>query len=151
MTSSKSSKPNPPAKATAKPQEKPKAAAKPAAPEKPKTAFPKEALRKDDWPDAREGKPVLETPESGPAEVPEETPRDDQEPIETRKEFVARVVAEDPAPVLLIREDVILTRPQLEQVGSEAAELLRHVASNPVDSHAPVWEPRTPNTTGGYS
>lgn len=119
---------------------------------------------------ATEGAPDLVTPES-PGAIPEETPRDDSAPLETpeapipdeetiaalRKDELKEEAAAHDLPVSGTKAE--LTERLLEQaeVDAEAAEEDRleryemHVSISPVDAHAPVWTPHTPNTTGGYS
>ena len=140
--------PKSPAKADAKPEAlAPKVAESLKAEEEPKEEL------------VREGKPELETPETGPKVVAEETPRDEQTPLETREEpVVAEVRVDERSVAKAVLEAASARVPRATPratvpppVPSEAEELLLHVASNPVNSHAPVWTPRTPNATGGYS
>ena len=113
-----------------------------------------------------EGAPKMETPEKKTEEPSEETPRDEEAPLETpedprvetrmmpRLEFdkvVADVLrkalplpAPAPVPPPLKPSKSTPTTP----VSADIAELFRHVADNPVDSHAPVWVAHPANTGG---
>lgn len=75
---------------------------------------------------AAEGAPDLQTPES-PAPPPEDAPRDDQSPLET---------PESPAAPPVTREAFV----------EALSENSLHVSTSPVNSHAPVWLPREPNS-----
>lgn len=130
--------------------------------------------------DKREGAPKTETPETK-VEPPAGAPRDDAAPLETPEAPVIvgnQFVTPPPAPTIDEEAIVELKKDELKEeaaahdlpvsgtkaelterlleVAEEEKEALQeyedlHIASHPVDSHAPVWTPRKPNTTGGYS
>lgn len=90
-----------------------------------------------------EGAPPLETPEQ-PSAPPKETTRDEESPLQT---------PEAPAIDLQFDQEAVakLRASQISPSDAETAELLLHVSQSPINSHAPDWLPREPNTKGGYS
>ena len=105
-----------------------------------------------------EGAPKTETPEEKVEEPSEETPRDDEAPLET---------PESPREATIVLDSRAVTEALLEHVEEgfgakppknppsgaaatvsvpEIVELYKHVADNPVDSHAPTWVSRPANS-----
>lgn len=99
----------------------------------------------------------LETPETKVEAPPEEAPRDEEPEQETPESKPAVEVKIDGRQVA---KAVLKYTKESERVHEEVAEVVTlpapesvdlHIAHAPVNAHAPVWYPRTPNTKGGYS
>lgn len=96
-----------------------------------------------------EGAPKTETPETKVEAPDERTPRDEEAPLETPEEprVETRVISqEEIAAFGPFEAKPPKPAAQVPPATTEVAELYKHVADNPVDSHAPTWLPRQPNS-----
>lgn len=100
----------------------------------------KQAAGKPKKGEVEEGAPKTETPETKDEVVLEDAPRDEEPELETPEE-----------PSSPPEEDVLKGSKPPKPVAASTAtsdivELYKHVADNPVDSHAPVWVKRPANS-----